>query len=104
MPKYAMLTRLSSGAARSPHAIEELERRTVDRIRDECPEIEWLESYALLGSHDYLDLFEAPDNDIATKVGVLVRAIGHAHTEIWPLMEWDRFRGMLRTLKAPDRT
>ena len=103
MPKYAMLTRLAAGAARSGHALEELERRTVDRIRDECPEIEWLQSYAVFGRYDYLDVFEAPDNETAAKVAVLVRTVGHAQTELWPLIEWDRFKGMLRKLKAPER-
>jgi uncharacterized protein with GYD domain len=103
MPKFAMLTRLAAGAARSPHALEELEHRTATRIQYECPEVEWLQSYALLGRDDYLDLFEAPDNEAAAKVAVLVRSIGHAQTEVWPLMEWDRFKGMLRSLKATQR-
>jgi uncharacterized protein with GYD domain len=98
-----LLTRLAAGAAGSPHALEELERRTVARVRDECPEIEWLQSYAVLGRDDYLDLFEAPDNETAAKVAVLVRTIGHAQTELWPLMEWESFKGMLRSLKAPQR-
>jgi uncharacterized protein with GYD domain len=98
-----MLTRLAASAARSPHALEELERRTAERVRDECPEIEWIESYAVFGGQDYLDLFEAPDNEAAAKVAVLVRAVGHAQTETWPLIEWERFKGMLRTLKAPER-
>jgi ribosomal protein S25 len=33
---------------RSPKALEELERQVMERVRKECPDVEWVSSYAIL--------------------------------------------------------
>jgi uncharacterized protein with GYD domain len=91
-----MLTRLSPDAIPNPGMIDQLGQQVIDKLNAECPEAKWLASYAVLGPCDYLDLFEAPDNETATKVAVIVRSFGHATTEVWPVTPWDRFRDMLR--------
>ena len=68
MATYVMLTRLSPDAITEPDSIKELGRRVIDKLNAECPEANWLSSYATLGPYDYLDLFEAPDNETAAKV------------------------------------
>jgi uncharacterized protein with GYD domain len=98
MPIFVMLTRLSTDAVRSPTALEQLERQAMDRVRKDCPNVEWLGSYAILGPCDYLDIFRAGDIETATKVSALIRTFGHAHTEIWTATEWDRFKEIVRTL------
>jgi uncharacterized protein with GYD domain len=74
MPTYVMLTRVSPEIVGSPQTLEELERRAMDQIGEHCPEVKWRQSFAILGPYDYLDIFEAPDNDSATKVSTLIRA------------------------------
>jgi hypothetical protein len=32
------------------------------------------------------------------KVSTIVRMFGHAHTEIWPATEWQRFKEIVRGL------
>ena len=98
MSTFVMLTRLASGALRSPRSLEKLEQQAMERIRAECPEVKWLSNYAILGSWDYLDIFEARDIETATKVSTLVRTFGHAHTEVWAATEWSRFKEMIREL------
>lgn len=99
MPFFIMLTRLGTEAARSPAALEELERQAVARIEKECPEANWLASYAVLGPCDYLDVFEAPGVEVATKVSTLIRTFGHAQTEVWAATEWARFKEIVRGLE-----
>jgi len=53
MATFVMLTRVSSDAARSPQTLELLEKRVMEQIRTECPEVKWVHSYALLGPYDY---------------------------------------------------
>jgi uncharacterized protein with GYD domain len=101
MPTFIMLTRLNPDAVRSPRALEQLERDTVKRIREECPNVEWLSSYAVLGPCDYLDVFTADDIEMAAWVSTLIRTFGHAQTEIWTATEWDRFKEIVRTLPGP---
>jgi uncharacterized protein with GYD domain len=105
MPTYVMLTRVSPEIVRSTQTLEDLERKAMDRIRALCPDVKWKQSYAILGPYDYLDIFEAPDNDTAAKVSTLIRAHGRAHSEIWVATEWQRFKQMLRALgPAPTPT
>jgi uncharacterized protein with GYD domain len=100
MATYAMLTRLSPDAIPDPSAIDELGQKVVDKLKAECPEASWIASYAVLGPCDYLDLFEAPDNEVAAKVAVIVRSFGHATTETWPVTRWERFRDVIRSVSA----
>ena len=98
METFVMLTRLSPEAVPTPHSYEKLERAAMSAVRAECPQVQWLHSWAILGSYDYLDVFRAPDLDTAARVATLVRVAGHAHTEVWGAMEWPAFRDMLRSL------
>ncbi len=91
MPTYAMLTRLSPEALARPESVVELNRQVEERIKQECPGVKWLANYAVLGPCDYLDIFEAPDVDSATKVSLLVRSFGHATTETWMVTPWEHF-------------
>jgi uncharacterized protein with GYD domain len=100
MPTFIMLTRLNTDAVRSPKEFEQLERQAMDRVRKECPDVQWVSSYAVLGPWDYLDIFVADAVETATRVSALIRAFGHAHTEIWTGTEWQRFKEIVRTLPA----
>ena len=98
MPTFIMLTRLSPDSVRSPRGLEQLERQAMQAIRQECPGVEWLGSYAVLGPCDYLDVFLADGIETATRVSALIRTFGHAQTEIWAATEWGRFKEIVRTL------
>jgi uncharacterized protein with GYD domain len=96
---YIMLTRLSPEALTRPGSIADLNKKVEDRIRQECPGVKWIGNYAVLGPCDYLDIFEAPDADTATRVALLVRSFGHATTETWIATPWDRFLALAQGLK-----
>jgi len=98
MLTFVMLTRLSPEAALSPQALEQLERKAMERVRNDCPDVEWISSYAILGPCDYLDVFRAKDVETASKVSTLIRTFGHAKTEIWTATKWDRFKEIVRNL------
>ena len=102
MATFVMLTRLAHGSLRSPHSLETLEKQVMERIGAECPSVEWVANYAVLGQYDYIDVFQAPDIETAAKVSALVRTFGHAHTEIWPATEWTTFKEMIRGLPGAD--
>ncbi len=98
MLTFVMLTRLSPDAARSPQALEQLEHKAMERVRKECPDVEWVASYAILGPCDYLDIFRAKDVEAASRVSALIRTLGHARTEVWTATEWKRFKDIVRNL------
>jgi uncharacterized protein with GYD domain len=99
MPIYVMLTKLSPEALNRPETVTELNKQVEDRIRRECPAVKWIGNYAILGACDYLDIFDAPDVDTATKVSLLVRSFGHATTETWMATPWDRFVELAKGLR-----
>ena len=100
MATYAMLTRLSPEALARPESVVDLNDQVEARIKSECPEVKWVANYSVLGPCDYLDIFEAPDAETATKVTLLVRSVGHATTETWVLTPWERFESLAKGLKA----
>jgi len=98
MLTFILHTRLSPDAVRSPGALETMERALMERIRKACPEVKWIASWAVLGPSDYLDVFEAPDLENAARVAALVRTFGHATTEVWGALPWERFKETVRDL------
>ena len=95
MPEYVMLTRLTPEAVKTPADLKKLEAAVADRVRSDCPQVKWIKSYAILGPHDYLDIFEAPNEEVAARVIMIVRSFGHAQTETWTAVPWDRFETLI---------
>jgi uncharacterized protein with GYD domain len=100
MATYIMLTRLAPDAVTRPEAFEQLNRAVIAQIQKDCPEVRWLANFLVLGPYDYLDIFEAPDNEAAAKIAVIIRSFGHGTTEIWPAVAWERFREIALSLAA----
>jgi uncharacterized protein with GYD domain len=98
MLTFVMLTRLSPDAIRSPQMLEQLEHKVMERMGKECPDVEWISNYAILGPCDYLDIFRAKDVETAAKVSTLIRSFGHAQTEIWTATDWSSFKAIVRQL------
>ncbi len=78
MPKYVMLSTLGPDGAATL-------REQPDRIRQVNAEVESmgvrvLEQYALLGSYDFLNILEAPDERTMAKVATMLGARGTLKT------------------------
>jgi uncharacterized protein with GYD domain len=95
MVTYVVLTRLTPESVKSPADLKRLEKVVSERIRKECPEVKWIANYAVLGPYDYLDIFEAPDEATAAKVVMIIRSFGHATTETWTALPWERFESLI---------
>lgn len=92
MPSYVVLTRVSPEAVKTPETLRDLEQQVKDRVNKECPDVRWISNYVVMGPYDYLDIFEAPDNETAMRVSTIIRSAGHSSTELWPATEWSQFR------------
>ncbi len=95
MATYVVLTQLTPEAVKSPADLKRLEKAVAERVRKECPQVKWLANYAILGPYDYLDLFEAPDESVAARVVMIIRSFGHAQTETWTALPWERFESLI---------
>jgi len=101
MATFIMLTRITP-TEKSPKSMEALETRVNERIKSECPGLNWVHNFAVLGPYDYLDVFQAPDYETAFKASTIVRSFGHAYTEVWSAVEWKSYKGMLRELSENE--
>jgi uncharacterized protein with GYD domain len=102
MPTYIMLTKLDPQAVSEPASIAKLNQAVEDHVRRECPGVIWVANYATSGPFDYVDIFEASDQEEAAKVSLLVRSHGHATVETWMATPWDRFVDIARSVSGPE--
>jgi uncharacterized protein with GYD domain len=96
MATFVLLTRLVSEEVKPSFTIGKKEKLVVEKIRKACPKVKWIADYALMGPYDYLDIFEAPDNETAMKVSAIVRQVAGAHTEVWPVSTWKEHARLMR--------
>jgi len=95
MATFVMLTRLTPETVKTPGDLKRLEKAVSERVRRECPDVKWVANYAILGPYDYLDIFDAPDEAAAAQVVMAVRSFGHAQTETWTALPWQRFEELI---------
>jgi len=99
MATFLMFTRLLPVEAGSASR-DELERKALDSIEIECPDLRWLANFAVFGPWDYVDVLDAPDLGSAYKASAIVRLLGYADVEVWPAEEWDDSRELVRHLRV----
>ncbi len=67
MQTYILMTKLSPELTRRMKDRADLGRAWLDEVKAKCPEVKFISHYALLGPFDFLDIYEAPDEDTAAK-------------------------------------
>ena len=95
MATFIMMTRLAAGAAKTSDDLKRLEKAVDRRIERECPGVTWKANFAILGPYDYMDIFEAEDEAVAAKVAMIIRSAGHAQTETWSALTWERYKKLI---------
>ncbi|MCB0807068.1 MAG: GYD domain-containing protein [Bacteroidales bacterium] len=76
MQTFVLLTKLSPEVAMKMKDRERLGRNWLEQVKEKCPEVKFIAHYAILGEYDFLDIYEAPDNDTAAKVSIISQANG----------------------------
>jgi len=81
MSTYILLTKLA------PEATNQLKDRAKSshdwytHVKEKCPKVKFLAHYALLGQYDFLDIYEAADEETAAKVSMISRTEGALSAE-----------------------
>ncbi|HEC33191.1 MAG TPA: GYD domain-containing protein, partial [Chloroflexi bacterium] len=81
MATFILLSKVSLRRPGEVRALSAMDEAFGQRLREECPEVKRIASYALLGEYDFLHIFEAPDARIATKVALIANVFGHCTTQ-----------------------
>ena len=95
MTTYVILSRFSAEAFSDPKEFKQLASVVSERIKSECPKVNWMNSYALMGRFDVIDIVEAGDPEQVEKAAMIIRGYGHSITETLVATQWKEFLGML---------
>ena len=91
MKTYVMLTQLSPETSRQMKDRAKLGRHWLDQVKKKCPEVKFIAHYALLGHYDFLDIYEAPDEETAAKVSMISLSNGAFQAESLAAIPYKRF-------------
>ncbi len=92
MATFVLLSKVSLRSPGEVRALATADAEFERRLREECPEVHRIASYALLGEYDFLHIFEAPDARTAAKVALLANVFGHARTHTLTAIPFDEFK------------
>ena len=91
MKTYVMLTKLSPETSRQMKDRAKLGRQWLDEVKEKCPEVKFILHYALLGHYDFIDIYEAPDEETAAKVSMISLSKGAFQAESLSAIPYKRF-------------
>lgn len=90
MATYVLMTTLSPEVTRNMRNRAEIGRQWKQRVENQVPGIKWIAHYALLGPFDFLDVYEAPDEEAAAKVSMISLSMGALRAESWTAIPYAR--------------
>ena len=91
MKIFVMLTKLSPETSKLMKDRAKLGRKWLEQVKEKCPEVKFISHYALLGHYDFLDIYEAPDEETAAKVSMISLSNGAFQSESLSAIPYKRF-------------
>lgn len=98
MPTFVLMTKLDPSVNRDMKQRERIGQEWKNAVDQKCPGVHWIAHYALLGPYDFMDIFEAPDPEVAAKVSMISRARGALQVESWTAIPYARFVDLTKQL------
>ncbi len=99
MKTFVLMTKLSPDTSRQVKDRAKLGRMWLDQVKEKCPQVRFLSHYALLGPFDFLDIYEAPDEETAAKVSMISLSNGAFQAESWTAIPYKRFVELAEEIK-----
>ena len=91
MQTYILLTKLAPEASKHLKDQAKQGRLWLEKVNEKCPEVNFIAHYALLGPFDFLDIYEAPNEETAAKVSLISLQSGAFHAESLVAIPYKRF-------------
>lgn len=91
MGTYILMTKLTPEVTKDMKHREKIGKKWMSTVNEKCPEVNWVAHYALLGPYDFMDIFEAPNEEVAAKVSMITLASGALQAESWSAIPYSRF-------------
>jgi len=94
MQTYILMTKLSPTLSGMMKDREKLGREWLMEVKEKCPEVSFIAHYALLGTYDFMDIYEAPDAETAAKISMISKKNGAFSSESWAAIPYNKFLEM----------
>jgi len=95
MATYIILSKLRPGAFDDPADFKKAAAVVSEKIKTQCPGVEWKSSYVVMGRFDVVDILESDNPGAVEKAALIINSYGHANTETMPATPWKEFMGNL---------
>jgi uncharacterized protein with GYD domain len=95
---FILMTKLSSDMSSKLKDRKVAGRAWMDKVNEKCPGVRFIAHYALLGKYDFLDIYEAPDEEMAAKVSMISLANGAELAESWSAIPYNRFLKLIEEI------
>jgi len=103
MPTYVLMTKLSPQTFQDPRGRRKVSRDWKRKVSSLCPGVQWRAHFALLGPYDFMDIYDAPDQETAWKVSLLSREEGALSAESWPALGYEEYLAVSDTVETAVR-
>lgn len=91
MATFILMTKLSPELTKHMKERAKIGEQWRHKVKEKCPEVKFVAHYALLGQYDFLDIYEAPNEEIAAKVSMISLSLGAITAESWTAIPYKRF-------------
>ena len=91
MQTFVLMTKLAPEMSKQVKDQEKIGREWLEQVKKKCPEVNFVAHYALLGPYDFLDIYEAPNEETAAKVSLISLQSGAFLAESWVAIPYKRF-------------
>ena len=95
MQTYIIFSRFTGETFKKPEDLKETAKTVADKIKSECPGVNWKESFATMGRFDVVDIVEAEDHRQVEKAAMIIRSYGASFTETMVATPWKDFLNSL---------
>lgn len=95
MKTFILLTKLAPEISKQMKDRARLGRKWLEQVKEKCPEVKFIEHYALLGPFDFLDIYEAPDEETAAKVSMISLSNGAFEAQSLIAIPYKRFLNLI---------
>jgi uncharacterized protein with GYD domain len=98
MPTFVLMTKLPPEISQKMKDRKSVGREWLNNVKEKCPGVKFICHYALLGPFDFLDIYEADNEEEAAKVSMISLAFGAERAESWMAIPYNRFLELVKDL------
>ena len=98
MTTFVLLSKVAAESVKRVKNLPALDKAFDRKLKEQCPGVKRIASYALLGSYDFMHIFEAPDAINAAKVALLANEFGAGSTQTLTAIPFGEFTKLLKEM------